>query len=63
MSLLDKLKPAYEVGMTCENCGKKCTIRIRKGTPIQEAVRNKEIRCDNCKCLIIPKEYTTQWLK
>lgn len=63
MALLDKLKPHYEAGMTCENCGKRCVIRIKKGVSVTEAVKNKEIKCENCRCIIIPKEYTTQWLK
>lgn len=63
MALLDKLKPTYEVGMTCKNCGKKCTIRIRKGLTVRDAVKNREIRCENCKCGITPKEYTTPWFK
>ena len=34
MAWIDKLKPYYEAGMTCENCGKKCVIRIKKGTTV-----------------------------
>jgi len=63
MAFLDKIKPYYEVGMSCENCGKKCVIKIKKGTSVTQAVKNKEITCENCKVVIIPKEYTTQWLK
>lgn len=63
MTLLDKLKPGYEVGMICKNCGKKCVIRIKKGTTVGEAVKAKEIKCNNCGCILAPSEYTTQWLK
>jgi hypothetical protein len=63
MSFADKLKPHYEVGMNCDNCGKKCSIRIKKGVTVVDAVKNKEIKCENCKCIIVPKEYTTQYLK
>lgn len=63
MALMDRLKPYYEAGMICDNCGKKCSIRIKKGTAVEEAIKNKEIKCDSCGCLIEPKEYTTQWIK
>ena len=63
MAWSDKLKPYYEAGMLCDNCGKKCMIKIKKGTPVSVAIKNKEIKCDNCKVIITPEEYTTQWIK
>lgn len=63
MALADRLKPFYEIGVDCKNCGKKCRIKIKKGVSVVEAIKDKSIRCENCKCIITPKEYTTQWLK
>jgi transcription elongation factor Elf1 len=63
MALLDKLKKYYLAHMTCENCGKKCEIRIRKGTSVVDAVKGKEVVCDNCQCVIKSGEYTTTWIK
>lgn len=63
MPLADKLRPYYTINVTCENCGKPCQIRIKKGVTIIDAVKNKEMKCENCKCIIMPKTYTTQWIK
>lgn len=51
------------IKVVCGNCGKNCEVTIKKGTTVIEALKAKEIKCDNCGCEIRPKEYTTTWLK
>lgn len=60
MSLLNR---RYMIKVVCGNCGKNCEVTIKKGTTVIEALKAKEIKCDNCGCEIRPKEYTTTWLK
>ena len=47
----------YDILVTCENCGKPCTVRIKRGVTIAQAVREKTITCDNCGCGI------TKWME
>lgn len=61
MALIDKLKPHYIIKVLCKNCEKKCEVRIKKGVTVAEAIKDKQLKCDNCKCIIIPTEYTTVW--
>jgi len=63
MAWADKLKPYYLIKVVCDNCGKKCEIRIKKGTTISEAVKERQLKCDFCGVTITPKEYSTPWLK
>ena len=62
MALFNKLGK-YEIRIVCENCGKECIVRIKKGVSVPEAIKAKILACDNCGCLIEPKEYKTQWLE
>jgi len=53
----------YTINIVCDNCGKDCVIKIRKGISVQEAVKFKQIKCDNCGVIIDAKEYRTEWLQ
>lgn len=53
----------YEIYVKCENCGKGCSVRIKRGTSVAEAIQDKGLSCDNCGCEIEPKEYKTKWLE
>lgn len=53
----------YSIQVVCENCGKPCEVRIKKGVTVQEAIHAKSLTCDNCGVVIEPKEYKTQWFK
>jgi len=63
MTLADTFRQTYVIKVRCENCGKPCDVKIRKGTSVTEAVSGESIKCDNCKCIIKVMEYSTQWLK
>lgn len=63
MALMDRFKPYYMITVVCENCGKKCDVKVKKGTTVINAIKEGEIKCDNCYCNLYPSEYQTQWLK
>jgi len=54
---------SYTISVVCENCGKECAVRIKKGVSVTEAIQLKALHCDNCYVLIEPKEYKTKWLE
>jgi len=57
------LNKNYIVYLKCDNCGKRCEIKIRKGISIREAIEGKMAACDYCGCSINPKEYSTEFIK
>lgn len=57
------MKKVYSIGVTCNNCGKKCKVLIPKGMSVKEAALDKVLKCDYCGVLIVPKEYSTEFFK
>jgi hypothetical protein len=53
----------YSIRTKCENCGKDCELWIPRGTPVNEFVKDKAGKCDNCGCIIEFKEYSTKWIR
>lgn len=53
----------YHIKVKCNNCGKVCNISIKRGTTVIEAIKNRQIKCNECGCQITPTEYSTEWLK
>jgi len=53
----------YEIKVKCDNCGKDCVIKIKKGVAVGDAIKMSSIKCTNCGVILNPKEYSTQWLK
>lgn len=51
----------YIIFMKCNNCDKQCEIKVKKGIPVSVYVKNKQVTCDNCGCIIDSKEYETNY--
>lgn len=53
----------YDIKISCENCGKDCLLRVKKGITVMEFAKDKRAKCNNCGCVIEFKEYKTKWLE
>lgn len=53
----------YHIKVVCDNCGYKNDLRVKKGLRVEEFVKTKNCKCQNCGVRLNPDSYQTEWLK
>ena len=65
INLLKNLKNygSYKILVKCKNCGFKSEAKVPKGISVTDFVKDGKCKCDNCKVVSFPEEYTTEYFE
>ncbi|MFW6130041.1 MAG: hypothetical protein ACOC56_02580 [Atribacterota bacterium] len=53
----------YQIIVTCENCGFKNKLSVKKGISVSEFIKSNLCKCKECGVKINPKEYSTKYIE
>lgn len=53
----------YYIKVKCDNCGYSNELKVKKGLRVEEFVKTRQCKCNNCGVKLEPMDYQTEWLK